>query len=461
MTKHKTKPEPKQDYSPQVLTDLAIKAFRPKIKDGKLIRAEVRDTGTDCALYLLIQPSNAKSFAFRYEVRGESRKLTLGSWHEDKKGNHLSLAKARVMAEEAKDKIADGLDPAGLKREAKTARREAAANTLQAVCEDFLTFKAGMTIDPAGKVVFKTAKASMRSGPHWHQTLQRLVFPVLGKLPLQDIKRKHITALLDKIQHKNGPSMATNVLAILRAITNWFATRDEDYVSPIVRGMARVKTKERARSRILADDEIRDVWAALDTANVPACYPSFMRLLFYTAVRRTEASSMRAAEIRTEIDRGDLWIIPAARYKSKHDHVVPLTPQAKALIGEMQGNAFVFSTTGGVKAFCGFSAAKKALDAEIARIRKRNGRPPMERFTTHDLRRTARSLMSRAKVDADIAERAIGHVIPGVRATYDRYDYLDEKRDAFEKLAAQLDMILNPPPTGKVLPFQQAAGGKD
>jgi integrase len=439
------KQKQEQDYGPQVLTDLRIKNFKPRSN-----RTEVRDLGTENQLYLLIQPSGHRSFALRYEVGGQSRKLTLGTWREDKKADHLSLARARVMAEDARDKIARGIDPAGEKRDAKTARREAEANTLQAVAEDFLKRKAGMKIGPNG-VTFDS-KTKMRSGPAVYATLQRLVFPSpLGKLPIGDIKRKtHITALLDKIEDKNGVGMAQSVLAILRSVLNWYAGRDEDFVSPIVRGMARTSVKERARSRILADDEIRDLWAALDTAAVPECYPNFMRLLLYTGVRRCEASDMTAAEIRSENGKGDFWVIPGSRYKQKHDHVVPLTKQAMALIED--GNApFIFSTTGGTKAFRGFSAAKKALDAEIARIRKRDGRPPIERWTTHDLRRSARSLMSRAKVDADIAERAIGHAIPGVRATYDHHSYFEEKRDALERLAALLDHeILNPTPDNVV-----------
>jgi integrase len=442
MTKRKTagQDQEPEDYSPKNLTPLTIKNFRPKIKDGKPIRMEVRDLGADTehgSLYLLIQPSGHKSFAFRYEVKGQSRKLTLGTWREDGNGNHLSLAKARVAAEDADKKVDGGIDPAGEKREAKEERREAEANTLQAVAEDFLR-----------------QRVEMRSGGLWRQTLERLVFPRLGKLPIGDIKRKkHITALLDKVQYESGPAMATMVLAILRAVMNWHASRDEDFTSPIVRGMARIKTTERARSRVLDDDEIRDLWAALDTADVPDCYPNYMKLLLLTATRRNEAADMTSAEIRTESGRGDVWVIPASRCKTKRDHVVPLTRQAKALIGakpegfEGDGPWFIFSTTGGAKAFCGFSAAKRALDAEIARIRKREGCPPVERWTTHDLRRTGRSLMSRAKVDADIAERAIGHVIGGVRGTYDRHEYLDEKRDAFEKLAALVDVILNPPPS--------------
>ena len=69
----------------------------------------------------------------------------------------------------------------------------------------------------------------------------------------------------------------------------------------------------------------------------------------------------------------------------------------------------------------------------------------LEPWVIHDLRRTGRSLMSRAKVNVDVAERCLAHVIGGVRGTYDRYAYRDEKRDAFEKLATLVGVILAPP----------------
>jgi integrase len=208
--------------------------------------------------------------------------------------------------------------------------------------------------------------------------------------------------------------------------------------------MARTKPKELARKRVLADDEIRDIWKALDEADVPACYPAFVKSLLLCATRRNESAYMHSSEID-----GDAWTIPAARYKTKHDHVVPLTEQAKVLIGDAKG--FVFTTTEGKRGFSGFSKAKRELDAEIAKSRKREGREKMTPWTLHDLRRTARSLMSRAGVPTDHAERALGHVIGGVRAVYDRFEYLDEKRQAFEALGRLVDLILNP--SDNVVPF--------
>ena len=275
--------------------------------------------------------------------------------------------------------------------------------------------------------------------------------PAIGDKSIYDLKRSDITAMLNEIKAESGPVMADRVLAHVRKAFNWRVVQDDEFKSPIVRGMAKTKPKERARKRILADDEIRDVWAALEQIEQPACYPRYVKSLLLAMTRRNESARMHTDELE-----GDLWTIPGARYKNKLDHVIPVTPALRELIGEKpagcKGNSwYVFSTTtnggqlDGSKAFGGFSKAKKELDRIIAKIRKAEGRAPMKQWQLHDLRRTGRSLMSRAKVDADHAERCMGHVIGGVRETYDRYEYLDEKRKAFEALAGMVEMILNPP----------------
>lgn len=164
-----------------------------------------------------------------------------------------------------------------------------------------------------------------------------------------------------------------------------------------------------------------------------------------TATRRGEAADMSTTELE-----GELWTIPAARYKTKRDHVIPLSATASALIAasapaKPTKNAhFVFSTTNGAIAFSGFSKGKNELDKAIAKLREREGRPSMDDWTFHDLRRTARTLLARAGVRDDIAERCLGHVIKGVEKVYNRYAYLDEKRAAFEALALLVSRILNP-----------------
>ena len=81
-----------------------------------------------------------------------------------------------------------------------------------------------------------------------------------------------------------------------------------------------------------------------------------------------------------------------------------------------------------------------------------------EPWRLHDLRRTSRSLMSRAGVSADLAERVLNHALQGVRRVYDRHDYFDEKREALDALATLLDRILHPEKRIVVLRKARTAG---
>jgi integrase len=103
------------------------------------------------------------------------------------------------------------------------------------------------------------------------------------------------------------------------------------------------------------------------------------------------------------------------------------------VMGRHRDKGCVF-TTDGKRALSGFSKFKREFDARCG----------VTGWTLHDLRRTARSLMSRAGVAPDHAERALGHVIPGIRGTYDLHEFHDEKHRALEALALQIDRILNP-----------------
>jgi integrase len=140
-------------------------------------------------------------------------------------------------------------------------------------------------------------------------------------------------------------------------------------------------------------------------------------------------------------------VIPAARHKSKKDFLLPLSQAALDVLRGVPvvgGKGWVF-TSDGETPISGFSKFKRDLDSRVlALIAEENKENVVPRWTTHDLRRTARSLMSRAGVAPNHGERALGHVIGGVQGTYDRHSYADEKRLAFEALAAQVSRILNP-----------------
>ncbi len=96
--------------------------------------------------------------------------------------------------------------------------------------------------------------------------------------------------------------------------------------------------------------------------------------------------------------------------------------------------------------FKGFSPCKRAFDKKVG---------DLPRWTLHDLRRTSRSLMSRAGVRPDIAERVMGHAITGVASVYDRHSYRDEKAAALRRLAGQIETILHRP-AENVMPIRKA-----
>jgi integrase len=214
---------------------------------------------------------------------------------------------------------------------------------------------------------------------------------------------------------------------------------------PLVPGMARVSITANARKRKLFDPELRALWTVCERMDTP--YARLLQVILLTGTRLREAANAERAEID-----GSAWTIPDCRYKRKpnepaRDFLVPLSGLAQDIIARtpVVGDGRWLFTHDGLVPINSFGDLKRDFDVEmLAELRKHDPEAKLERWCTHDLRRTARSLMSRAGVDKDHAERALGHVIGGVRGVYDRHEFEDEKRQAFEKLADLVERILNP-----------------
>jgi integrase len=373
------------------LTDRAIRALQPALEGKRRIVWDALVPG----LGVRITDRGVKTFVLvtRYPGSTSPAPRSLGTY------GAITLEAARTKAREWLALIAGGIDP-----EQHLARKR--EQTFQAISEQYFLRK---------------AKAH-RTRALSEATLARLVYPTFGPRPIEAINRSDIVRLLDQIEDERGPVQANRTLSIINRVMNFHASRTDDFRSPIVRGMAR--GAEQARSRILDDDELRAIWKA--TADYPIFGP-LLRFILLTATRRFEAGHMRWSELQ-----GQTWIIPAVRYKTNLDHVVPLSALALSVLPERNGE-FVFSKNGH-QAMGGYQRHKRAID-ETSGVRG---------WVIHDLRRTARSLLSRAGVPSDHAERCLGHVIPGVRGVYDRHEYFDEKARAFEALAAQVERIINP-----------------
>lgn len=374
-------------------------------------------------LHLRIMQSGHRSWCVQRRPKGQTRdvRVTLGNARD------ISLFKARELAGPVIEQLASGINP---NAEARQLRQDAERREKG----QFATALDGYLDRVADK---------LRSGAEIRRVFKKYVMPTWRTRLLHEIKRRDVIALLDSIEEKHGASMASKSLDCIRAFFNWFAARDDDFVSPVVKGMARTRPRDIARSRTLTDQEIQDLWAATE-ATKPPIFGELVRLLLLTGQRRNDWACARWDEIADET----LMIAPQ-RYKTGVEHRVPITSAVSTILEKLprfvdvndKPLPYIVTTTGDAP-FSGFSKAKERLDAKMLKtMRERaqeNGKLAdkieLAEWRLHDLRRTARSLMSRAGVRPDHAERAIGHVIGGVEGTYDRHRYEDEKRKALEAL---------------------------
>ncbi|MFM9858190.1 tyrosine-type recombinase/integrase [Pseudoxanthobacter sp. M-2] len=387
------------------LSDNGVAALKPKATRYTLPDPEVRGH------YVRVMPSGLKTFvAVAREPGGKQVWATLGS------ADHIGIAAAREAAREAIRRIKDGLPAVAV-----TPRIE--------------TFG-----DVAATYLKRHVEAKgLRSEREIRRCLAVYVLPRWADREFAAVRRGDVAALLDAVEDNHGARQADYVLAIVRGIANWYAARNDGYVSPIVRGMRRTAPSSRKRDRILSDDEIRALWA---TAGSSGTFGAILRFALVTAQRREKVMSLRWEDIADGV-----WTVPSEDREKGTGGALRLPPlalgvvEAQPRIGQ---NPYVFAGRGPGH-FNGVSKAKAAFDKAAG----------INDWSIHDLRRSARSLMARAGVRPDIAERVLGHVLQGVEGVYDRHHYQSEKADALARLSTLLESILDP--KDNVVPMARAS----
>ena len=385
-----------------------LKGFEKQVRTAKPTgkRQVIFDNATT-GLALIVSPKGKRSFSI--VARDPAGKQV---WKRIGDPALMEVAEAREEAAQAVARVKNGMNPLG--------EPQKAPETFRDVCETFM----------ARHVEAK----SLKMHSEVRRTMDVYVLPEWGDLPFADIRRRTVTDLLDKIEDRKagatgnlgGPSQADHTLSYLSKLFAWHQARDEDYVSPIVRGMKRTNPRETARARILSDEEIRTIWGACEKVGT---YGALVQTALLTAQRRAKVATMRWQDISDGI-----WTIPAEAREKTNAGILRLPKLALDIINaqpEVKGNPYVFAGRGKA-AFNSHSVCKKRLDKFA----------PIEPWVFHDLRRTARSLMSRAGVRPDHAERALGHAIIGVEGIYDRHSYLEEKGAALAALASLVERIL-------------------
>jgi integrase len=320
----------------------------------------------------------------------------------------MGIEKARQEARKVIERIHTGADLAG-------------PQSFKAVCDDWWKRH--------------VERKGLRSADNKRGILANHLLPHFAGRNFVDLRRHDIAKMLDHVEENAGPVAADSTLNVLSSICHWYESRHESYVVPTSKRMRRTSTKERARKRILDDEELRAVWKAADGTT----FGALVRLLLLTAQRREKVVSMRWEDVSSD----GVWSIPTEAREKGNAETLPLPSQALELIRalpRMAGNPFVLAGRGGVH-LNSFGKGKEELDAKVAELL--GAEPP--NWTLHDLRRTARSLLSRAGVLSEHAEKVLGHAVGTIEATYDLHRYEDQKGAALVKLAGLIEKIINPP----------------
>ncbi len=274
-------------------------------------------------------------------------------------------------------------------------------------------------------------KNELRTADEMERILDRYILPRWATLPFVSIKRSTFARLLDEIEDAHGAYMADNVASVLRSIGTWYLDVSDDYVSPFAKVKPRVPEHKRSRDRVLEDHELQAIWKAASAPDAGA-YGAMVRLALLTAQRLSVVVGLKFSDVSPD----GVWTMRKDHRREKENGgKIKLPKAALDIINAQQrfvGDDDVFA---GHRSF-NFDRMKKALDVKCG----------VTGWRFHDLRRTARTLMSRAKVERGIAERVLGHAVGSkVERTYNRFDFEKEKSAALHTLAALIQTIVQPP----------------
>jgi integrase len=375
---------------PVTLTDRVVQQAK-----ARGARVEIPDAVLP-GLYLIVQPTGAKSWAVRYRIGRRTRKLTLAGRYPV-----LSLSKAREAARAALEGISIGKDPAAAKR-AGTPTDDSLAAYIALYREKHVsTVRAG-------------------TAANINRELERMQDEWPGRL-LRSISKKDVVAVIDKAM-KRGPSAGVTAWKVAKAFFGWCEAREDDFASPA--RTIRKPAKEKSRERVLDDAELKLTWEAADAASGAA--GALIKLLILSGARRNEMTELARDEITA-----DTIELQGNRTKNGLPHTIPITPMMRRVLDTLpKTGRFVLNGTD--RPLGDHSGAK----AKVA--------PTIRPWTLHDLRRSFASGLQRLGVAPHIVELALNHrsgTFSGVAGIYQRHRYAREVHEAFESWSQHIDAL--------------------
>jgi integrase len=395
-------------------------------------KAGVHFVGGVAGLALQVLPTGGRTWVLRVMVGGRRREIGLGGYPD------VTLAGARDKAREARDKIVRGIDPVAERRAARSSldSKNAATKTFEQCADAYMAAKA-----PGWK--------NAKHGAQWAATLKAYAYPVMGKLPVQDVVLAHVMSVLEPIW-TTKPETASRVRNRIELVIDWAAARgyrDKDnparwrgHLDKLLAAPTKI-----ARVQHFAALPIDDMHSFMERLRqVQGMGALALEFAILTAARSGEARGATWAEIDRE---GKVWTIPAVRMKGGREHRVPLSDAALVVLDKAlamprpeEGDLVFPAARGGPLSDMTLTAVLRRMKLEA---------------TVHGFRSCFRDWAAeRTSFPPEAAELALAHAVGNkVEAAYRRGDLFERRRVMMNAWAEFID---HEPAQADVLPLHGA-----
>jgi integrase len=405
------------------LTDTAIKNAKPCQKPVRMF-----DGG---GLYLEIAPSGGKLWRLKYRIEGKEKRLAFGVYPD------VSLAQARERRDEARKLLANGFDPSIVKKAQKAERLERAANTFGAVADRWFA-------------VWKT-KVAESTAPRIWRTLERHILPIIGGLPVADIKPKIVLNALQNMEAKGLGNSIRKAKTAISQVMRFAVQNDLAETDPVPSLKGALKSVPKRHYSAIIDPVrfaglLRDVDAYTEEKGPEV--RAALRLLALCFTRPGEMLAARWEEI--DLAKGE-WKYFAS--KTKTDHHVPLSRQAVKILEALRARQqlevrlrdcpLVFPGKGSkgvnrpVSSDNTLNNALRAMGYDTQDEHAPNG------HCAHGFRASARTLLAEElHFPPEVIEHQLAHKVPDALGTaYNRTKYLKERKTMMQAWADYLDRL--------------------
>lgn len=391
-----------------MLTDTKLRSLKPQ---DKLYKVSDRD-----GLYVAVTKSGVISFRYDYRFNGRRETVTFGRYSAD----GITLAEARAELIEAKRLLNAGISPASKKRDGIESKK------IGTVFKDY-------TVRYLNDAQYADSTRAMKEA-----IIEKEIYPVFGKLQLEEITTPRLRALCEKIKDRGAKATALQVREIVGSVFTYAIDRGYEISNPADAIKASSIGTFQARERAMSPKEIGILFRELENYS---CYPTLklaVKFVLLTLVRKSEFIHATWDEIDF---KNRQWVIPKGRMKGRKEHVIYLSDQAMDILTGMKvcamGSDYLMPGRYDIKKPLSNAALNNVIDGTVKRINEKG--IEFEPVTVHDLRRTASTLLHEAGYNSDWIEKCLAHVQNGVRAVYNKAEYAEQRRNMLQEWADMVD----------------------